>query len=206
MGAYRYPGDWGEQSTPTWGEPWRGVDCSGEISYWSSHHHWPVLGGGRRGQVFVVGCTSLSEPWCWDRERWAEGQGVDSGGVRRVVIIQGTTTTRMVLVYPEPGRQPVRTITTSPSLKNPRSLPGKQSTVVNTILLLVLSPYQDFDFDTRFSIAIVAKTILYKDDPNSKNGTWSRQKLGLLHWSGKSLGILSSRLHLECLKKKKCKV
>lgn len=43
----------------------------------------------------------------------------ERGGVE----VYCTGTTRMVLVYPEPGRQPVSTITTSPGLKNPRALP-----------------------------------------------------------------------------------
>lgn len=46
---------------------------------------------------------------------------------RRRCSAQGALTARMMLVWPEPGIQPVTTITMSPDLKNPRAFPGDHS-------------------------------------------------------------------------------
>ena len=59
---------------------------------------------------------------CWPngKDRGGEGTGARRGAPDGH---QGTGTTRMVLVNPEPGRHPVSTMTTSPFLKKPRALP-----------------------------------------------------------------------------------
>lgn len=42
-------------------------------------------------------------------------------------FIYGTLTALMMLVWPDPGIQPVTTITMSPDLKNPLALPDKET-------------------------------------------------------------------------------
>ena len=59
---------------------------------------------------------------CWPNGKDRGGEGT---GARREAPKghQGTGTTSMVLVNPEPGCHPVSTMTTSPFLKKPRALP-----------------------------------------------------------------------------------
>ena len=72
----------------------------------------------------------------WGREDWERKdldvglqEGVVRGWSRAGLVREGgapqvTLSTRMMLVWPEPGCQPVTTITRSPELRKPQSFPG----------------------------------------------------------------------------------
>ena len=56
-------------------------------------------------------------------------EGVERGGSRAGLVREGgapqvTLSTRMMFVWPEPGCQPVTTLTRSPEWRKPQSFPG----------------------------------------------------------------------------------